>query len=311
MGFLNAHADDFEKVWPGKILWNCSMARYTTLRVGGPAEAVVFADTIEGLRTLLLWLNDNDIPRYLVGNGSNILVPDAGLQGVVIMFGQGLAMIERIKENEETAEIQAGAGCGLGKLITHCAENGLAGLEFLAGIPGTVGGSIVMNAGCWGKEISDVLTAVTSINATGKLVSRSRSDLNFSYRTWGEEKDTVVVAGSFLLTKDSAGKIKERSRTYRKRRQQKQPQHVASAGSFFKNPEGHSAGKLIDEAGLKGLRVGGAEVSGAHANFIVNTGTATAGDILELMNKIQTRVYEQSGIMLEPEVHIFSKSVDC
>ena len=310
MGLLNSHAGDLEKLWHGKILWNCPMARYTTLRVGGPAEAVILADTIEELRELLLWLNENDIPRYIVGNGSNILVPDAGLQGVVIMFDQGLAGVETIKEGEKTVEIQAGAGCRLAKLIQYCMENGLAGLEFMTGIPGTVGGSIVMNAGCRDNEIRDVLTAVTSVSGTGELLTRARSELNFSYRTWGGEKNSVVVAGFFLLKRDATAEIKKRCRTYSESRRQKQPQHMASAGSFFKNPEGHTAGKLIDDAGLKGKRIGGAEVSTTHANFIVNTGTATARDILELMDMIQTKVYGRSGIKLEPEVHIFPTPTD-
>jgi UDP-N-acetylmuramate dehydrogenase len=310
VALLKSHAKDLEKLMSGKVMWDRPLARYTTLRVGGPAEAVVTADSAVELAHLLKWLRANNIPRHVIGNGSNILVPDEGLAGVVVIFGRGLAAIDMVATKDGQVLVQAGAGCRLGRLIAYCAEHGISGLEFMVGIPGSVGGAIVMNAGCWGREIGDVLHAVTMLTPTGEMLSRQRAELNLSYRQWGGSKDVVIISGVFALSKSDPTEIRAACREYCRKRREMQPQQMGCAGSFFKNPPGRAAGRLIEEAGLKGRRVGGAMVSPLHANFIVNTGTATAADILALMQLVQNTVYDRSGIMLEPEVHILTGNDD-
>ena len=306
----NSHAKDLEKLLSGKVLWNCPLARYTTLRVGGPAEAVVFTETRADLTRLLTWLKDRNIPRHIIGGGSNILVPDHGLTGVTVMLGRGLAEIETIGDKNDKVLVQAGGGCRLARLIKYCTDRAISGLEFAVGIPGSIGGAIVMNAGCWDREIGDVLYSVTMLNPAGELISEPREKLDLSYRQWGGGEETVIVAAVFALMKDDKRKIKAACRKYLQQRKEKQPQNLASAGSFFKNPPGQAAGKLIEETGLKGCRVGGAMVSPQHANFLVNTGKATAGDILALMRLVQSKVFDRSGIMLEPEVQILKNDTD-
>jgi UDP-N-acetylmuramate dehydrogenase len=308
VAFSNSQAKDLEKLMPGKVMWDCPLARYTTLRVGGPAEAVVFAESDADLARLLEWLRAENIPRHIIGGGSNILVPDHGLTGVVVMLDRGLAEIETIGKEDDHVLVRAGAGCRLAGLLKYCTDRAFSGLEFMVGIPGSIGGAIVMNAGCWGKEISDVLHSVTMLDPTGKLIQTERDKLDFSYRQWGGGRESVIVAAVFALVKGDIKTIKAACRKYLQQRKEKQPQHMASAGSFFKNPPGRAAGGLIEEAGLKGHRVGGAMVSPRHANFIVNTGTATAGDILALMRKVQSAVFDRSGLMLEPEVQILKNN---
>jgi UDP-N-acetylmuramate dehydrogenase len=306
----DSQAKDLEKLMPGKVLWNCPLARYTTLRVGGPGEAVVTAESSDDLTRLLKWLRGRNIPRHIIGGGSNILVPDHGLTGVIVMLGRGLAEIETVGEKNDKVLVRAGGGCRLAGLIKYCTDRAISGLEFAVGIPGSIGGAIFMNAGCWGSEIGDVLSSVTLLNPAGELVSEPREKLDLSYRHWGGGKETVILAAVFALMKGDKQKIKATCRKYLQQRKEKQPQHLASAGSFFKNPPDQAAGKLIEETGLKGYSVGDAMVSPQHANFIVNTGKATAGDILALMRLVQSKVFDRTGIMLEPEVQILENDTD-
>ena len=306
----DSQAKDLEKLMPGKVMWDCPLARYTTLRVGGPGEAVVTAESSDDLTRLLKWLRGRNIPRHIIGGGSNILVPDHGLTGVIVMLGRGLAEIETVGEKNDKVLVRAGGGCRLAGLIKYCTDRAISGLEFAVGIPGSIGGAIFMNAGCWGSEIGDVLSSVTLLNPAGELVSEPREKLDFSYRHWGGGKETVILAAVFALMKGDKQKIKATCRKYLQQRKEKQPQHLASAGSFFKNPPDQAAGKLIEETGLKGYSVGGAMVSPQHANFIVNTGKATAGDILALMRLVQSKVFDRTGIMLEPEVQILENDTD-
>ena len=224
------------------------------------------------------------------------------------MLGRGLAEIKTIGKEGDHVLVRAGAGCRLAGLLKYCTDRAFSGLEFVVGIPGSIGGAIVMNAGCWGKEIGDVLSSVTMLDPAGELIHTERDKLGFSYRQWSGGKESVIVAAVFALMQNDKQKIKATCREYLQQRKEKQPQHMASAGSFFKNPPGLTAGGLIENAGLKGHRVGGAMVSPEHANFIVNTGTATAGDILALMRKVQSAVFDRSGIMLEPEVQILENN---
>lgn len=301
---LTSHAQDLAAFWKGKILWRCPMAGFSTLRVGGPAEAVLYADELQDLSRLLRWLKKNDVPWVVIGRGSNILVPDEGLAGVAIILGKGFSAIERINTEKNRVLLRAGAGCPLARLVRYCSRHGLAGLEFAVGIPGSVGGAITMNAGCWGGDIGSILHSLTFLDPDGNIHEEDRENLIFSYRKLQKEKDRVIVSGTFHFMRQDPQKVKDLCLDYKKRRRVQQPQGSASAGSFFKNPAGQAAGKLIEEAGLKGYRRGGAMVSAKHANFIINTGTATAHDIIELMREIQQKVHEMTGIMLEPEVHI-------
>ncbi|MBI5558171.1 MAG: UDP-N-acetylmuramate dehydrogenase [Deltaproteobacteria bacterium] len=294
--------DDF---LTGDVSWNTSLAGYTTFKVGGKADLLVFPRRIHELSLLIQGLRKIEVPWTMLGRGSNVVIGDQGVAGAVIILDRDFAAIEQIGESDNSALVRVEAGCGLARLVNWTIRKGLGGLEFAAGIPGSIGGAIVMNAGAWQQEMKDVLAAVSIMDEKGTLRARRVEEMHFSYRSWGEKPGQIVLEGFFRLPKDDPASIKKRCGELRERRKRSQPRHVANAGSFFKNPPGpKTAGQLIDEAGLKGRSIGGAMVSPVHANFIVNTGTATARDILELMRVVQETVQRKSGIKLEPEVKI-------
>lgn len=297
--------------WTGPLHWDVAMAEYCTLRAGGPAEALLEVATLPELCRLIGWLEEQAIRWRVIGRGSNILVGSQGFAGVLITLGGEFRAIRRERTGSErpgSESVRVGAGCPAGKLVGWCARNALAGLEFMAGIPGSIGGAVAMNAGAWGGEIGNLVEAVTFVDRQGQVHEVVRQELEFSYRRMQPRRPglsgAVVVEAVFSLSPGRTREILNRCRELLARRRAKQPTGVASAGSFFKNPPGDSAGRLIEAAGLKGLRRGSAMVSTMHANFIVNTGSATAADITELMREVQDRVYRFSGIMLEPEVHL-------
>lgn len=292
-------------LWSGEIEWDSPMARWCTLQVGGPAKAVATPASRAELQSLLAVLAKLGVCWRVIGRGSNLLVSDAGYDGVMVMLGRKFAAIApRAGEKEGGITVQVEAGCSLMKLVNWCAAQGLEGLEFAAGIPGSVGGAVVMNAGAWGKEMREPLSMVTFLRTSGELVEREKDTLAFSYRHL-ETEGMVVVAAEFLLQAGDRQAIEERCGRLLRERKEKQPQGLANAGSFFKNPPGRpAAGRLIQDAGLKGLRLGGAQVSEVHANFLVNTGSATAQDFLELMRLVQEKVFKRFGVRLEPEVHL-------
>ena len=306
---LNSHARDLADFWKSAILWDSPMAQFSSFKVGGPAEAVVSAaDTVE-LQKLIRWLQKHDISWWLIGRGSNILVPDEGLAGVVIVLEGEFRAIEKCRApsdqaEEQTVLIRAGGGCLLSRLVHYCTAQGLSGLEFGGGIPGSVGGAVVMNAGAWGQEIGSLVESVMLMDGSGGIFSEQGKNLGFSYRRWAMPPKTVLLSATFRLAPGSPDDIQAACRKYLEERRRRQPLAEPSAGSFFKNPPDDSAGRLIEKAGLKGLTIGGAKISEKHANFIVNTGTALAADILNLMQVVQRKVYENSGVRLEPEVHI-------
>ncbi|MCF6290221.1 MAG: UDP-N-acetylmuramate dehydrogenase [Desulfobacterales bacterium] len=299
---LQAHAGELTRIWDGAIHWHCPMARFSTFRVGGPAEAVLIAESRAGLIRTIPWLNQKNIPWQVIGRGSNILVPDQGLAGAVIILGGELAMVTAKPAGRPA--IRAGAGASLASLVRQAADSGLCGLEFLVGIPGSVGGALVMNAGAWGDEIGPLVQSLTFLDRSGTARIITRPELNFSYRRWDDRQGKLVLDCDLDLRPGNCEEIMARGREYLGRRKATQPCHQASAGSFFKNPEGDAAGRLIEAAGLKGYAIGGAMVSREHANFIVNTGTATAGEIIALMQEVRSRVLDRFGITLEPEVRI-------
>ena len=298
-------SEQLRDLWSGEIEWDSPMARWCTLHVGGPAKAIAIPASRVELQSLLGVLAELGVCWRVIGRGSNLLVSDAGYAGVIVMLGRKFAAIEkRAGEREGEARVQVEAGCSLMKLVNWCSGSGLQGLEFAAGIPGSVGGAVAMNAGAWGKEMSGILSSVTFLRGSGELLERDKRELAFSYRHL-ETEGMIVTVAEFLLQAGDRQEIEQRCAQLLGDRKKKQPQGLASAGSFFKNPAGFpSAGRLIEEAGLKGVRVGGAQVSEVHANFLVNIGSATAQDFLDLMHLVQEKVAERFKIRLEPEVHI-------
>ncbi len=294
------------RCWGGEIVWDCPLAGYSTLKVGGPADALIQPGSRDELVRLVGRLTEEEVPWRVIGRGSNILVADEGVEGVVIVLGQNFAAIREVAAaNGRRVEVEA--GCTLARLAHWCWERSLSGLEFAVGIPGTVGGAIMMNAGAWGGEISRVISSVTLVDAAGRLEERQLSPADFCYRGWQRPHGKVVVSGVFALAEDERTAIAERCQRYARQRAAKQPKAVASAGSFFKNPAGEAAGRLIEQAGLKGLRVGDAEVSLVHANFLVNRGGAKAADFRELMKRVQREVRDKFGVELHPEVEFVGR----
>jgi UDP-N-acetylmuramate dehydrogenase len=281
------------------VHFNCPVGPYTTFRVGGRAEALCAVKDLLQLKALLSFLTKESVPFLVVGKGSNLLVRDGGLKGIALLLKGEL---EGVEEKEGT--IHAGGGLGLSELVRFSHKKGLAGLEFLAGIPGTVGGAVAMNAGAWGKSTGDAVTAVEILTGAGERITKSSAELRFGYRKAVLPAGSVVVKARFKGTPDSPEAVGERIRDYLERRKANQPLEYPSAGSVFKNPPDDYAGRLIENAGLKGKRIGGAMISDKHANVIVNVGGASAKDVLELMETAQQRVREQTGIDLEPEIKV-------
>jgi UDP-N-acetylmuramate dehydrogenase len=312
MASLNSHAKALARFWKGQISWDKSMSLYSTFKVGGPAEAILSVDNLGDLQRLMHWLHENDINWWIIGRGSNILVPDEGLAGVTIILEGDFNAIERLaapreEQGQDKSLLRAGGGCPLRKLVNYCTTHCLSGLEFAVGIPGSIGGAVVMNAGAWGCEINDIINSVSLMDSCGNIFEKKRKDLGLTYRGWSMGVDIVLLSATFSLTAGDKEAIKSACKRFQELRKKNQPLTESSAGSFFKNPPKHSAGRLIDAAGLKGFSIGGAKVSEKHANFIVNTGEATAADILNLMHEVQERVFQQFGIRLEPEVHILGR----
>jgi UDP-N-acetylmuramate dehydrogenase len=284
------------------IRFDAPMNQYTTFRTGGKAEALYITRDLSFLQRTVSYLSKERIPYLVVGNGSNLLVRDGGLKGVAIVLRGNLATIEQSEEDDQI--IQVGAGLSIGHLLSHCNKHGLVGLEFLAGIPGTVGGAVAMNAGAFGGDILGVIHEIQVVTGQGELCTMERSQLDFSYRQSSIPKETVIVRATFRLRSESAESVGQKVADYLARRKAKQPLEYPSGGSVFKNPPNDYAGRLIERAGLKGTRVGGAMISPKHANFIVNTGGARAEDILALIDLARDRVREETGIELEIEIRV-------
>lgn len=282
-----------------EVQFGCSMRPHTTFRVGGKAEALCAVHDLPHLKELLCFASKERLPCLVVGKGSNLLVKDGGLKGIALLLRGELEGVE-----ERGGTILAGGGLGLSELVRFSHKKGLAGLEFLAGIPGTVGGAVVMNAGAWGKSLGDGVTGVEIMTAHGERMTMSCEELQFGYRTLLLPKGAVVVKAGFKGTQDLPEAIGERIREYLERRKAAQPLEYPSAGSVFKNPPHDFAGRLIESAGLKGKRIGGAMISERHANVIVNVGGASARDILALMDRARQTVRAQTGIELEPEIKV-------
>jgi UDP-N-acetylmuramate dehydrogenase len=291
------------------IKFDVSMARYSTFKAGGQAAALVDVQDKKQLTALLRYCRQQNISWRVIGRGSNILVTDSGFAGVICRLAGEFKKVQQLSESDPTV-ITAGGGCLLAELLAWCRQHGLGGLEFLAGIPGGTGGAIRMNAGAFGREIGELLQSVMIAGPDGALQVVPVGNIIRIYRHCavdGLDMDQcIILAATLRLRKSDCRGIQQKMEKYVALRKKKQPVIHPSAGSFFKNPKDDYAGRLIEISGLKGLRSGGAMVSSVHANFIINAGgKATATDIITLMHNVQEKVQKQTGIFLEPEVHIF------
>ncbi|MGA2192640.1 MAG: UDP-N-acetylmuramate dehydrogenase [Nitrospirota bacterium] len=284
------------------------MSKHTTLGIGGPAEAMAFPEDGDGLSRLRALASANGVPVFILGGGSNLLVRDGGIEGLVINTSRMDGVISERTDGEKFL-VRAGAGAPLPKLANYCSEEGLSGLEFAAGIPGTVGGAVYMNAGAYGFEIKDVLHKIHVVAEDGTSLDLGSGELEKGYRHGGLPKNSAVAEAWFSLSPGDAEEIKKKAAGFMSKRRASQPLSSKSAGSTFKNPPGQKAWKLIEEAGLKGTAVGGAAVSEKHANFLINAGGATAKDFAALMELVVKTVQEKFNIKLEPEVKVVGTSL--
>lgn len=298
-GFLSF----LEKAFPGQFQINAPMAQYTTFRVGGPADILVSPGSKDEVRTLFAAIQAEQVPCTILGNGSNVLVLDKGIRGVVLKLGNALKSL-CIEGNR----IQVEAGVLLSRLAAAAADAGLTGLEFASGIPGSLGGAILMNAGAYGGEIGNLVRTVTVMDPGGQIRILNRKQMDFRYRhSVVMETGDIILSATLELTPDDLAAIHDRIHELTQKRISKQPLNFPSAGSTFKRPPGYFAAALIDQAGLRGYRVGDAQVSEKHTGFVVNRGHATASEILQLMDDVKNRVHAMSGVWLEPEVRILGE----
>ena len=287
---------------PEQLLRDEPMSAHTTFRVGGPADVMFFPENAAQLCAAMDAARTCGAEALVIGNGSNLLVRDGGIRGLVIVLGERFSEV-RVEDRMLMAE----AGAPMARVAAAAQAASLTGLEFISGIPGTLGGGCAMNAGAYGGQLSDVLVDA-QVLLDGEVRTLSRDEMQMGYRTTLPlRKGGVVLSARFQLQKGDGGAILARMKELNARRRDKQPLNLPSAGSVFKRPEGHFAGALIEQAGLKGLSVGGAQVSEKHAGFIVNTGGATAADVLALIGRVQDEVERAFGVRLEPEVRIIGE----
>ena len=279
---------------------NEPMKNHTTFRAGGCADYLVEPESVDTVREIVRLCCQENMPYYVVGNGSNLLVSDKGYHGVILHLYKNMSDFE-ISGNR----LKAQAGALLVRVAKMAAKEGLSGLEFASGIPGTIGGAMVMNAGAYGGEIKDVVTKVRVLLPDGTIRDYTGEEMAFGYRKSRViEEQGIVLEAEMELKADDPEAIAARMEALREKRVAKQPLEYASAGSTFKRPEGYFAGKLIEDAGLRGFSVGDAQVSEKHCGFVINRGNATASEIMELIQEVQKRVYEHFGVRLEPEVKL-------
>lgn len=287
-----------------KIKKNEPMRNHTTWRIGGPAELLVQPESVEELRQALQEAKERQKPFYVIGSGSNLLVADEGLTGTVIKMGGSLRGLQVAGQT-----IVAEAGVPLPFLARKAAEYGLSGLEFAAGIPGTIGGAVVMNAGAYQSRMSDIVTEVTCCNAAGELLTLPAAQCGFSYRDsrFKQQKDLVIISVKMELKMGKKEEILVQMQKNTTARSAKQPIEYPSAGSIFKNPPQDAAGRLVELVGAKGWRQGDAMVSEKHSNFIINTGAATCEDVLQLIKKVKQAVWNKTGVLLEEEILLLGR----
>lgn len=289
--------------YPERVKLNEPLRHYTTYKVGGPATALCFPANTEELQDILSLCHQENVPVYILGSGSNILVHDKGIDMVVIRLSECCSEI-RHKENI----VYAGAGLLVSQLVEYCERNDLAGLEFMSGIPGTVGGALRMNAGAFVGEIGDRVVSIDAMNYSGELIKMSGEEAGFGYRRADRLQDKIMLGCELRLLSGNRAELEKSRRDYLAQRASKQPLDYGSCGSVFKRPPGNYAGTLIEKAGCKGMRIGGAMVSPKHANFILNYHNARASDIYQLICEVQRIIYEKFEIWLELEVKLLGFS---
>ncbi len=288
-----------------KILYNEEMKKYTTFKIGGKAECLIKIDNIKDLKSILKFVNENDIPLTVLGNGSNVLVSDKGIKGITIII-----KIEKIdiKEKNEKVEITVGAGEKIGKLGMLFLKNEITGFEELSGIPGTIGGATRMNAGAHGREIKDIVKTVKCVDYKGNEKEFTNEQMEFGYRTSILKKEKYIVTEVEMeLEKGNKEEIQRKMNEYAKYRKEKQPIEYPSAGSTFKRGKDFITAKLIDDAGLKGYSIGGAQISTKHGGFIINKGNATAKDVIELVQYTKDQIYNEFGKKIELEIELIGE----
>lgn len=282
----------------GALTFHEPLRNHTTFRVGGEADAFLSVGNEEELRKAVLFCEQSDVPYFILGNGSNLLVSDAGFSGLVIAIGSQLAQV-----SVDGTCITAQAGALLGTVARIAAENSLTGMEFASGIPGSIGGAIVMNAGAYDGEMKQIVESVRVLSTDGEIHTFTGEEMEFGYRTSRLKRvKGIVLSVTLQLAEGDRTAISDKMNDFAGRRREKQPLEYPSAGSTFKRPEGMFAGKLIMDAGLRGYTVGGAQVAEKHCGFVINKGNATAADIYTLIGDVQTKVKESFGVTLEPEV---------
>ena len=301
---LELAIQEIKKTMPGlQLMENEPMAGHCSFRIGGPARALAVPQDISGLTQVCYLLKKHQLAPYILGNGTNILFPDEGLKDLFLISTEKLDKIFLLPDGAVYAE----AGVSLARLAAFAQENGLGGLEFAGGIPGTVGGGCIMNAGAYGGELKDVVESVVFLYVPDQgLYEIANADCGFGYRqsVFQKKAGCVLLSAVFRLTPGDRQAISERMQELGEKRREKQPLDLPSAGSAFRRPEGHFAAKLIEDAGLKGYAVGDAQVSEKHAGFVVNRGNACSHDVYDLMMHVRNEVYRQSGVFLEPEIII-------
>jgi UDP-N-acetylmuramate dehydrogenase len=291
----------------GKVLFDEPMSRHTSMRVGGPVDALVFPGSLEELSGVFKILQSFQTPFVPIGNGTNLIVKDGGYRGVVISL-KDIKSIRLTERGAAQVALYADAGIALSEIILLAAERSFTGMEFCAGIPGSIGGAVKMNAGAYGTEIKDTIETVDLMNGSGEIRECKRDMLKFSYRNLDLPESTIITGASFLLNRGIKKQIQNRITEIMGMRKAKHPLEYHNAGSIFKNPKGGiPAGQIIDELGLKGTQIGGAKISEKHGNFIVNVSNAKAGDILTLIDMVKNKVRQYRGIDLETEVKIIGE----
>lgn len=284
----------------GKILFDEPMKNHTSFKIGGPADVLIIPEREEEIVNAIRFCRENQIKYFIMGNGSNLLVKDTGIRGVVIKVANGFDRIEVIGER-----VICQSGALLSKVAKYALKHSLTGFEFASGIPGTIGGAIAMNAGAYGGEMKDVVSKVKAIDRNNNIVELTNADMNFRYRGSLVSDENLIVLGVELnLQKGDYSSIEAKMKDLTERRVSKQPLEYPSAGSTFKRPEGYFAGKLIEDAGLRGVRYGDAQVSEKHCGFVINVGEATFDHVITLIRMIQKVVYDKFNVKLEPEVKI-------
>lgn len=290
-------------VRPGLLLLKEPMSQHTTFNIGGPADYLIFPSSIEEVVEIFNVIRESNMPFTVLGNGSNVLVLDNGIRGAVVKFHAPMSY-----KRQEGNQIIAGAGAYLKHVSQFAQECGLSGLEFACGIPGSLGGAVFMNAGAYDGEMKNVVIRVRTVTQSGEILTYEQDQLDFAYRhSVFQDNGQVICEITMELQPGDKAAIQAKMDDFTQRRESKQPLEMPSAGSTFKRPQGYFAGTLIDQTGLKGFQKGGAQISTKHAGFVVNSGNATAKDVLDLIKAVQDEVYAKNGVRLFPEVRIIGE----